>query len=365
MLAASAVYVFHMGLPAGAPAVLAAFVGSGFMGVTLFFTLSGFVLALNYFEPLRHATPGTLWSYGVARFARIAPLYYLVLLYAIVNELRHGRPVDMWPMHVLAIQAWDPSLADAWALNGVAWSVSVEIFLYASLPLLVVALAPLRSERAITLTVAGVAAALIALTAWFVLTGRAALPGDDPGSAHRWLYRTPLTRIGDFVLGILAARLYLLTRDRSGAVRVGTVVSIVAATAIVVRMAWPGATWTAGSFDVDYAIPSALLIFGLAMAPSSVLARFLALPVIVLLGESSYALYLIHRKAMYALFGGPWRGDLTLANSAVELVQFAVIVAIAIGLHLAVERPARRYVRGIGERFAARLSPSALQNGPR
>jgi hypothetical protein len=50
--------------------------------------------------------------------------------------------------------------------------------------------------------------AMTALAAWFVLSGRGSLPWSSVESAHRWLYVTPLTRLGDFTLGILAACLY-------------------------------------------------------------------------------------------------------------------------------------------------------------
>ena len=47
ILAALAVYASHLGPPHGSPKLLSTFMESGYMGVTLFFTLSGFVLAIN------------------------------------------------------------------------------------------------------------------------------------------------------------------------------------------------------------------------------------------------------------------------------------------------------------------------------
>lgn len=53
IFAALAVFASHVGPPHGASNELKAFFESGYMGVTLFFTLSGFVLAINYFERQR------------------------------------------------------------------------------------------------------------------------------------------------------------------------------------------------------------------------------------------------------------------------------------------------------------------------
>ena len=69
------------------------------------------------------------------------------------------------------------------------------------------------------ITAAAVAVAMFALAAVFVVTGHGNLSFADPGSAHRWLYRTPLTRLGDFALGILAARLFVVSPRRKPRLR--------------------------------------------------------------------------------------------------------------------------------------------------
>ncbi len=165
------------------------------MGVTLFFTLSGFVLAINYFDALQRPSATKVWNYLVARFARIYPLYILVLFYILVHDHAYGMSIAGWWRHVLAIQAWSSSVVTAYSFNGPAWSVSVEFFLYASVPLLFPVLARLRTPRAVLAAATVVALALTALTAWFAATGRGGLPWANPQSAHRWLYRTPVTRL--------------------------------------------------------------------------------------------------------------------------------------------------------------------------
>jgi peptidoglycan/LPS O-acetylase OafA/YrhL len=350
MLAALAVYIFHVGVPPGTPLLVGAFVASGYMGVTVFFTLSGFVLGLNYFESLRHPSAPALWGFAVARFARLAPLYFLVLLFVIVTHLVHGDSIAEWPEHALALQAWDPSLARAWALNGVAWSVSVEVFLYACLPVVVLLVARLGSARALVAAAAGVIALLAIVTLWFALTGRGELAYADPGSAHRWLYRTPLLRLGDFTLGVLAARLYLAVRDHRYAARAGGALALAAAAVIVIAMAWPGHAGTVGSWDFDYAVPATFLVFGLACAPSGILARLLSLPIMVLLGEASYAFFMTHRRILNVFNGngGAWSGPLTVASATYELMLLGLVICLSVGLYLLFERPSRAVLRRLG-----------------
>ena len=170
-------------------------------------------------------------------------------------------------------------------------------------------LARLRTLRS-TLTAAGlVMLAMTALTTWFVVTGRGNLSWADPESAHRWLYVTPLTRLGDFTLGILAARLYAQTRGHVRLARVGGLLAAVAGLVILALMAWPSNLFSAWSWDLAYALPAAVLIFGLAAAPLSLPARMLSIPIVVLLGEASYAFYLVHMPALSSLapVAGPLR----------------------------------------------------------
>jgi peptidoglycan/LPS O-acetylase OafA/YrhL len=317
------------------------------MGVTLFFVLSGFVLAINYSDRLRQPTGLRIWRFGVARFARIYPLYILILFYILVRQHVFGVSVNGWWEHVLAIQAWDSNIAQAYGFDGPAWSVSVELFLYASFPALIWALVRLRTPRSVLLAAAATGISMFALAAWFVLTGRSQLSWIDPQSAHHWLYVIPLTRLGDFVLGILAARLYVQVRHCPWVIKAGTYITTFAALLIIALMAWPANLYSAWSWDVAYAIPSVMVIFGLAVSPMSPPARVLSLPALVLLGESSYAFYLVHQPALEYFGAGRWAVALSASTIVYEAMTLGVIVCLAIGLHIAVERPARLYIRGL------------------
>src|SRR4051794_18365339 len=79
-VAALQVLLYHVYAPgsASAPGWVRALAGSGYVGVGLFFVLSGFVLAYNYLEPMEagEVSPREFWA---ARLARIYPVYLLGL----------------------------------------------------------------------------------------------------------------------------------------------------------------------------------------------------------------------------------------------------------------------------------------------
>ncbi len=347
ILAAVAVYFNHIGPPAGSPQVVYSFFYAGYCGVTIFFVLSGFVLAYNYFEGMRRPSFRATYGYLVARFARVYPLYLVVLAYFVVAMHADGGSVAGWWRNALVVQAWSPNLGNAYAFDSPSWSVSVEFFLYACFPLVIPLVARLRRPRALLAAGAITAAAIIGLAAWFVASGKGGFAPLDPGSAHRWLYRTPLTRLGDFTLGILAARLFVTVGHREAARRAARVLTPVSILVILGFMAWPAMLLSAWSWDAAYAIPAACLLFALATAPRTIPARFLSLPAIVLLGEASYAFYLIHFPSISFFGAAGWATDASPTRFVYEALVLGAIMAFAVGLHRTVELPARKFLRRI------------------
>lgn len=346
ILAALVVYLSHIPVPREAPGPVRTFMASGYMGVTLFFILSGFILTVNYFDRLRHPSASAVWGYAVARFARIYPLYLLILVVIIVRVELQGGSIHGWLDHVLMIQAWFPHDSEAFAFNGPAWSVSVELFLYACFPVIVLALVRVRSTRTLIALGLLTLASMTLLVMFFVATNAADLPWSSPASAHRWLYRTPVTRLGDFVLGALAARAYFDLRDRPRIVRAGGLLSIIGCIVIVGLMSLPGMLFTAFSWDLAYAVPCIAAIVGLAVAPLSAFGRLLSLPIFILLGEASYAFYLCHQQ----LLGYPGLAGFQTSILR-EIPVLLVILCIAIALHIFVEKPARMWIRSQSARW--------------
>jgi peptidoglycan/LPS O-acetylase OafA/YrhL len=341
-VAAFLVFLSHTN-PQGAPAWLERFFGSGYCGVTLFFVLSGFVLGLRYRDTPNFFEVGFLRSFAVSRAARILPLYWLVLAWVSLPWIVQGDHGSTLLLHAFALQAWSPNISTVYVLNGPGWSVGVEIFLYAVFPFLAAALLLLRgSWRRLVSVLVITVCTMIAIATWTAISGREARPWTDPGSAHRILYRMPLSRIGDFLIGMTIAGLrgkIPKTLDDAFGKRALYVGSAIWLSLMLI----PQHMFTGYSWDVSYAIPSAICIFGISIASGKgLLVRFLSSRQMVLLGEASYAFYLLHAPMVSGLgqkfpFGLPWLFS--------EILLCAIVSFAAIGIHLVFEKPAREFIR--------------------
>ena len=133
----------------------------GFVGVTFFYILSGFVLTWTW------RPHDSLRFFYLRRFARVYPLHLLTamiaLAFAALGVRGEGEVSPLTALLNLALlQAWVPDLAVVGALNGPSWSLSNEAFFYAVFPLLVGLLLSARLGPAI-----GVLGAL----GWLVVGG--------------------------------------------------------------------------------------------------------------------------------------------------------------------------------------------------
>jgi len=194
------------------------FMGHGYVAVSLFFVLSGFVLTYNYADR---------WSeipfqrFLLARFARIYPVYILALLL----QFRFYLPAAT--IHsalavIFMVQSWTvmPSeLPASW--NYPAWTLSIEWFFYLCFPLLIHSLKKVENRTWVlwvtclfSVIVGGVQVAIGGRVSWF--------------SAH---IPMPLLRVPEFYLGMLIAR-YRPKRSFSG--RLPLFVSVVLAMLLLV-----------------------------------------------------------------------------------------------------------------------------------
>jgi peptidoglycan/LPS O-acetylase OafA/YrhL len=338
-----------------APSFLGNLLQAGFTTVSLFFVLSGFILAYNYLGE-QGGFVGTTRDFYRARFARIYPIYLLALVVDLPLFLRllHVAEPAVPPGEVARISAATLTLTQAWleagrpVWNTMAWTLSAEAFFYAVFPFLGVWLARQSSRRLI-----GVAVAAWVLGAAPFLAGELASRLGVEGSPSlvvraldAWSQLpsqlVPLLRLPEFVLGMCLGLLFCRrTRQGSEAWRtVGLLATgAVIATVLILLPPKPSAVVQMGVLVPLFALAIWLLACGVAWN-----GLLLGTRPLVWLGGASYALYLLHGSMMGLALALNTR-TLALPHNAVALLLVPVAVATSLLLFHFVEEPARRWLR--------------------
>ena len=328
-------------------------VTKGYLGVEAFFILSGFILSHVYLEAAgekRFRYGGFLW----ARIARVYPLHLVTLfgmiglgVAATVAGLSIDSSLNDWralPAHLTLTHAW--GLAPSAAFNHPSWSISAEWFAYLSFPAFAFVAWRLRN-RPVVATGLAVAFALGLYAAFEPLAGHALTE-----ATFRW----GLLRIVPcFALG---CALYLI--HRRGPIPHAGPVALVSAVAVV-------ASASLGLWDPITVLAAGGLILGLG-ALDNARAGVLASRIGVYLGEISYSIYMVFAPVLLLTTNIAARltgVDEKRFHIIVWLAILAAIPAVAMLTYHLVERPARKGLRGMADRRAARQAAAkAHTNSP-
>lgn len=314
----------------------------GYVGVALFFVLSGFVLTWSY-KPADGAK-----KFYLRRFARVYPLhlFFFALALAILVLTQEAPSAGATLSNLVLLHAWVPNWDYIFSVNGVSWSLGCEAFFYACTPLVLGWLSH-RSERA----------RYAVLTGWFLLTAAVTSAiALTSNYADVVVYANPLLRSGEFALGMLLGLLALKVRDGDLAMpRIRTwqlwVVTALALAGIsgVSKVSLPQ---TINGFVLD---PVWFLLIGMFAlhdiqraqshhqvgepVPGNWIRRSL-----VYFGEVSFAFYLVHEIVIFRFIKTSLGSDMIRMDARGILMMLIILVisilAAMIAHHL-VERPAR------------------------
>jgi peptidoglycan/LPS O-acetylase OafA/YrhL len=354
-VAAFQVLAYHGLAPnASSPFWMRSLVGSGYVGVSLFFVLSGFVVTYTYHDSLRDGT-ATRRAFLAARVARIYPVYLLSLLVALPPLFwllaSKGLRMDWgWFTELVAayaglVQAWHPRRACV--LNCPAWSLSDEAFFYAAFLLVLPMVARWRTRGLLAAAAAAYALSLLAPALYLALRPDGIGAGPVTAQTTGWwlgvVKYNPLVRLPEFVLGVIAGRWFLLEGGGSRRWYAGLEAGAVAALlALLLGSVWiPYPLLHNGLLAPVFAA----LVYALARGAGPV-SRLLSTRVLVRLGAASFALYVLH-VPLLAWLSRAYR--VTETPPPPQPWSFAIFAALSIGVSLLVfalvEEPGRRLLR--------------------
>ncbi len=318
------------------------FVNHGYLGVDLFFVLSGFII--SYVHP-PSPSPMSLAAYGKflwLRFARIYPnhLFTIALLFAlaVIGHFTHIQLVAdcqfaALPTQLTMTHAWPHVPRYLW--NYPSWSISAEWFAY--LCIFPASWAVLRRvQRPLFLAILAYAA----LAAWW------ALPANPAIHSYRALIRVSC----EFFAGSMFFGIYQNAPKATALFQRSASLLFIALVCVFQFIPPQDESSIAVAL---FLIPPFLL--GLTTQRSAI-AKLLSTPVALWLGRASYALYMSHALTQSLLTA--WlpaeKFTSTLTRPGVLLAHIALLLLFAAFLYHCVEVPSRNLLRRWGRQLPAR-----------
>ncbi|MEW6313511.1 MAG: acyltransferase [Pseudomonadota bacterium] len=349
--AAALIVVYHASPAFGVGEVPASFD----QGVSFFFVLSGFILAYVYPRLDGGVQMLRFWQ---ARIARIWPghVFAFLLVLALLPQAAwtiSGVP-ELAPAaaNLVMVHAWIPYLDYYYSFNSPSWSISTEFFFYLCFPLLL-----WRWHHTWLLKLAATLLIAIAIVAYCEIHDLPWAETEFKGvSSSALIYIHPLGRLFEFTLGMVAELaweswlLFEIGAVEATLLEGSVVVLALASIAYGDDVAFFMQTWLDEPRHAlaEWIIHSGSSLFFAALVAVIAmqrgwLSRLLQWPLLVLLGEASFAIYLTHqiilRRLVLSVQQLPaWPNWLWYG------IYWALVLAVSLLVWRYVECPARRFL---------------------
>ena len=180
--------------------------------ISVFVALSGFLMTCNYYDRPRTA-PGlrSAMVFSLQKIRKLYPLHLIMMAAALLLVMKGllAQPsarealscAAQLVVSIFLLQTWIPSSRFWFCLNGVAWYLSVQAFLYAIFPWLLAVL-----KKADTRRLRCIAAAIFC--AQFLFSFAIWKAGLSGKAVFYLTYLCPLFRAGDFAISCCMGCLY-------------------------------------------------------------------------------------------------------------------------------------------------------------
>jgi peptidoglycan/LPS O-acetylase OafA/YrhL len=321
-------------------------------GVSFFFVLSGFIL---YYSYPKLTSRGQIAEFLTARIARIWPTHIatatlFALLFSVWWLPQGSRVPWVTLANVFLLQAWIPQSRAYFSFNAPSWSVSTELFFYLLFPLLVVNWE--KTWRTKLLACGTLTAGMLLLCNYLKLHGT-----SSPISSlfHALLYINPISRLLEFVLGMTGGLLFVNLSRRRLSRAVASALEILFVVLALTNLYLSSILFSAMRNCAGSPLPYwlyytsgapvyACLITTLAFQKGWV-SSFLSLRPLIILGEISYSVYLVHWIILQ------WFQEhttfATITHLAVYFIYWSSVLAIATANYFFLEKPCRSFLKKV------------------
>lgn len=264
----------------------------GYIGVTFFFVLSGFLLTYRYYDRFKKSISLSLKKFFVSRISRIYPLHIIVLLVSLplpVDYIANNYIAQRFLANFFLVHSFVPRMDFYFSFGGVAWFLSDLMFATLLFPLILYILFKMKLNSFFKSIV-------LLIIVWII--GLVLITINKQNSNSYWLfYVSPYFRLIDFVCGVLLGFAFLHMPKYKKAVshKIYTFLEFCSITLLFGLMYFAPATVKPESYYSSlYYIPAVAFMVYLFAQTKGYISRSLENHFWVGLGEISFPFFLFH-----------------------------------------------------------------------
>ena len=320
--------------------------GFGYLGVSLFFIISGFCIHLPYTVAGKYEARGGLGNFLSRRFWRIYPPYIIitcvsfVLAGAILQKHEQYNITLSYLLDHLWFWHYAPEAPSSMGIVTVSWTVALEVFFYLIYAVIARRLIVRFGMKRI---------AIIWFSLHILYTVGFNLPLAWKGEIQHEFFnpsRFPITRFGEWLLGAWIAEWWVMRGKREGAVIKGLpflwISSGVAFLLLVLLIGFFTNIPRDPASDIAAAIGFSCLLKGLLEAGDGHRHHGFFLKQAIRAGAVSYSLYLVHIPVFAAIkiVSEPLPGGSFVHNAGWAILACGAAIAAATVMYIFIEKPA-------------------------
>lgn len=260
----------------------------GYIGVSFFFILSGFILSYSYQQKII-SNKVSQNEFIINRITRIYPLHFLTVIVSIplvLISIDSGRDflaqtVNLF-LNITLIQSFVPVREVYFGFNSPSWSISNEIFFYVVAPLLFKRLMNVNNKNAVL---------FILIVTFFIWIGIYLVPVKY---YHSIFYISPITRVFDFIIGIILFQLFKNNVSSKYSTLKLSILETVSILLFIVFFYFHREVPQVLRYSIYYWIPMMIIIFVFSIG-GGLFSNILSKQWLIYLGKISFGFYLIHQ----------------------------------------------------------------------
>ncbi len=330
-----------------APQFLVVLASNGWISTSLFFLLSGFILAYLYWGEDGELTT-TRRRFWLLRVARIYPNHLIVMVLILSSQvpwhLSQGMPLSTLIPSALAtialVQAWVPPWIPLWSWP--AWTISALAFLYLIMPWLMTMLGRLSRQQMIIVLIA---MPFVSVTPTLIYAAWQATGAPWSMNVDMLVANNPLFWVPYFTAGMLMTRIFSISRSQPPQSNPSWFAWGDVAFIVVLAIGFtPGIEQPLKFFIRQGLLMPLFVVMVLDLARGKgLVAKIFSLPGTGFLGETGYSMFIWQSIVMMVMFIS------FMAMPAIGPYQIwiavALIMALAIPSTYLIEKPLARFIR--------------------